>query len=317
MKERRKRHIPFKILFTGQHKDYDNGADFRINFIQYGENRLDNIIQNCLNLPTEWFYDITHILVQGDTTSVLGLSIMAMHRKIKVIHLEAGLRSYDYENPYPEEYNRVLASKIADVHLCPTNRNKLNLTQEGINPDKIYVVGNTGLDNLLEIREQCEYTNKILVTLHRRENHDKLTEWFNQVNNLAIEYPQYEFILPLHPNPFIKECLPISNSFTIIEPQEHEDLLAILSKCRLVITDSGGIQEESSFLYKKCLVCRKTTERNETLHISSFLVKEPDDLIGMFKKHIDKYVIKFPSPFGKGHSSETICELLSYLLIQE
>lgn len=314
MVEMRKRHIPFMVLFTGQHKDYDYGADFRINFIEYGQNRLDNIIQNCLNLPDEWFHSITHILVQGDTTSVLGLSIMAMHRKIKVIHLEAGLRSYDLANPYPEEYNRILVTKLTSIHLCPTVQNKVNLLKENVNPDDIFVVGNTGLDNLIEYREKCEYTNKVLVTLHRRENHDNLNEWFGVINNLALEYPDLEFILPLHPNPFIKEQLPHEVNFTIVDPLEHDELLELLVKCKIVITDSGGIQEECSFLNKKCLVCRKTTERPEAIGMSSFIISEPKYLKPEFDKHIKNYAIEIVSPYGNGKASSVICGIFKLFI---
>ena len=145
-----KQNISFKTLFTGQHKDIvNNDADFVLDMKNYGENRLDNIIQNCMNMPSSWFDGIDYILVQGDTTSVTGLALAALHRKIKLIHLEAGLRTYDTENPYPEENNRRIVSTIADIHLCPTEQNKINLLKENIPENKIYVVGNTGLDNLL------------------------------------------------------------------------------------------------------------------------------------------------------------------------
>ena len=306
MDEMRKTHIPFKVLFTGQHKDYDNGADFRITFKDFGLNRLDNILQNCLNLPDEWLQDINYILVQGDTTSVLALSLMAMHRKIKIIHLEAGLRSYDYDNPYPEEYNRTLVTKLASIHLCPTEQNKANLVSENVSVDTIHVVGNTALDNLIEYRDKCEYTNKILVTLHRRENHDKLKDWFDEINKIAKVFHNYEFIVPLHPNPIIKEQLPKNPVFTIIEPLDHKDLISLLAKSSLVITDSGGIQEECSFLNKKCLVCRKTTERPEALGLSSFLVTEPKLLKHIFTEHIKTYHINIKSPYGNGNSSKII-----------
>lgn len=314
MKEMRKQKISFKVLFTGQHKDYDYGADFRINFITYGNNRLDNIIQNCLNLPDEWFYNIKYILVQGDTTSVLGLSIMSMHRNIKVIHLEAGLRTHDLENPYPEEYNRILAAKIANIHLCPTEINRTNLIQENVNPNNIFVVGNTSLDNLVDYLDKCEYGNKILVTLHRRENLTILKEWFIEINKLAHKYNNLEFILPIHPNPEIRKQLPKKIKFTVKEPLTHDELLDLLVECRLVITDSGGLQEECSFFNKKCLICRKTTERVEVIGTSSFLVKEPKDLSKQFDYHIKNYKIKYESVYGNGTSSKSVCNILKLFI---
>ena len=143
--EMTKRGVGFKTLSTGQHKDIaPTDADYNLNFQDYGGNRLDSVMKNCLSIPEEYFNGINYILVQGDTTSVVGLSLAALHRKIKVIHLEAGLRTYDNKNPYPEENNRKIVSTIASIHLCPTIQNKDNLIKENVTGD-IYVVGNTVL----------------------------------------------------------------------------------------------------------------------------------------------------------------------------
>ena len=305
----KRQNIPFKTLFTGQHKDLVHKSDYELIQFRYGGNRLDDILHNCLDTPNEALRDVTHILVQGDTTSVMGLSIMAMHRKLKIIHLEAGLRSFDFDNPYPEEYNRTIVSRLAHIHLCPTEQNKINLLNEGIKPESIFVVGNTGLDNLLDYKDKVEYDNKILVTLHRRENLNDLENWFNTINNIAKKYKNYEFILPIHPNPIIREKLPIHNKLNVIDALPHEELLNILVKSRLVITDSGGIQEECSFFNKKCLVCRKTTERPEALLKSSFLVNEPEFLEKLFEDHINNFIIDYPCPFGLGDASIKICNI--------
>jgi len=310
MAEMVRQNIPFKTLFTGQHKDLNHISDYELKQFRYGGNRLDDILHNCLDTPKEALQGVTHILVQGDTTSVMGLSLMAMHRKVKIIHLEAGLRSFDFENPYPEEYNRTIVSRLANIHLCPTAQNKLNLLNEGIDPYSIYVVGNTGLDNLLPYKDKLEYTNKILVTLHRRENFDILDDWFNVISQIADKYTDYEFILPVHPNPAIREKLPKNTKINIIEPLPHEDLLNLLTKCSLVITDSGGIQEECSFLNKKCLVCRKTTERPEAVGYSSFIVEKPIFLFDIFEEQIKNPVINHSSPFGDGTSSIKICNVI-------
>jgi UDP-N-acetylglucosamine 2-epimerase len=306
-----KQNISFKTLFTGQHKDIvNNDADFVLDMKNYGENRLDNIIQNCMNMPSDWFVGIDYILVQGDTTSVTGLALAALHRKIKLIHLEAGLRTYDTKNPYPEENNRRIVSTIADIHLCPTENNKQNLLKENISEDKIYVVGNTGLDNLLEFKNSVTYKNIILITLHRRENHDKIHEWFETINKIAELYPNYEFILPIHPNPNVKQHSNLLTNVNVVDPLSHEELLNILIKASLVITDSGGIQEECSFLHKKCLVCRKVTERPESIGSTSFLVYEPKDLYGLISYNINN-PIPFDSkcPYGDGFASKKICEI--------
>jgi UDP-N-acetylglucosamine 2-epimerase len=289
IKEMKKNGLPFKTLFTGQHKDLaPNDSDFILNDYYKETNRLDSIIKNCLSIPEEYLNGITSILVQGDTTSVVGLSLVALHRKIKLIHLEAGLRTYDYENPYPEENNRRIVSSIATVHLCPTKNNANNLKKERIIGD-IYVVGNTVLDNLSQYKEDCEYTNKILVTLHRRENHEEIDKWFNEINELAKENPDLEFILPIHPNPNVQKYKNLLTNVNVINPLSHEELIKILVKTKLVITDSGGIQEECSFFNKKCLVCRKITERPESVGITSFMVDDYKTLKDMVYFHIKNY----------------------------
>lgn len=305
-----KDNVPYKILFTGQHKDIACGYyDFKINMVELSENRLDSVIANLMKIPSEVFENITHILVQGDTTSVVGLSLCALHRKINVIHLEAGLRTYDYENPYPEENNRKIVSSIAKIHLCPTKINADNLLNEKVIGD-IHIVGNTVLDNLIEYKNKCEYTNKVLVTLHRRENHDKIDIWFRNINELAKKYNNLEFILPIHPNPNVQKHKDMLTNIKVINPLSHEELLEILVKTKLVITDSGGLQEECSFFNKKCLVCRKVTERPESLGTTSFLVSDPNDLNNMFNIHLNSFEVQTDCPYGDGCSSERISKIL-------
>jgi UDP-N-acetylglucosamine 2-epimerase len=297
MVEMDNQNIPYKTLFTGQHKDIvTEEASFNLVMKDYGENRLDNIIQNCMNIPDEFLDGITYVLVQGDTTSVTGLALAAMHRKITVIHLEAGLRTYDTDNPFPEENNRRIVSTIAKIHLCPTELNKTNLENEMTLGD-IYVVGNTVLDNLIPYKNKCEYTNKILVTLHRRENHELIDKWFKEINELALTYKELEFILPIHPNPNVQKHKHLLNNVTIINPLPHNELLDLLVKTKLVITDSGGLQEECSFLNKKCLVCREITERPEANGLTSFIIKTPEELKQNFDYHIKNNETNFKSTF--------------------
>lgn len=304
--------IKFKTLFTGQHQDLINEkADFNFEIKQSCDNRLDDIISSCLHLPDKIFKNIDYVLVQGDTTSALGTSLTAYHRNKIIIHLEAGLRTYDKLNPFPEEINRQLISRLASIHFCPTEQNKNNLLQEGIK-DKIFVVGNTGLDNLNHYKIQ--YDNIILATLHRRENHNQIDQWFNVLNNLAKQY-DYEFIIPMHPNPNVQKYKHILTNFKVIDPLSHDKLLEILVKSSLVITDSGGLQEECSFFNKKCLVCRRITERPESLGKTSFLVKEPDNLEELFNTHIKSPQVNYPCPFGDGKSAEKICNILKDLTI--
>lgn len=308
--EFKKNNIKFKTLFTGQHKNIvSQESSYKLEFIDTEGNRLDSIIKNCMDIPDNVFEGISYIMVQGDTTSVLGISIAAMHRKIPIIHLESGLRTYDYNNPYPEEYNRRLVSIIANIHLCPTELNKRNLKNENVLGD-IYVVGNTSLDNLLDYKDRCEYQNIVLVTLHRRENHEKINEWFYNINELSKKYKNLKFIFPLHPNPNVQKYKNLLPNVEVIEPLSHEDLIEILIKSKIVITDSGGIQEECSFFNKKCLVCREKTERTESIDSTSFMVESPEKLKFVFDKEIQNFSVNQISPYGDGKSSLRILEIL-------
>lgn len=301
--------IKYNTLFTGQHKDLVN--EFKPDYEAqiFGEdNRLDSILtsipysfHNVLKL----YPKITHVLVQGDTTSVLAVALSAFHHGIKVIHLEAGLRTYDNANPYPEEQNRRLVSQITDIHLCPTELNRQNLENERILGEK-YVVGNTVLDNLLQYKKDCEYTNKVLITMHRRENHHWMDEWFIEINKIAKNNPELEFIIPLHPNPNVQKYKHLLTNVKVVEPMSHKELLKLLIKSRFIITDSGGLQEESSFFNKICLTCRKITERPEAIGLNGILVKKPEDLKHFFEIIKDDYVINKECPFGDGHAAEKI-----------
>lgn len=306
----KKENFDFKVLFTGQHELVkDSFFDYKLNNNNTTDNRLDSIIINCLTIDETILEGISSVLVQGDTSSVLGLSIMAMHRKLPIIHLEAGLRSYDKINPYPEEYNRIITSNLSSIHLCPTENNKKNLLKENIR-NNVFVVGNTVLDNLVKYKNKCSYENKILITLHRRENHDIIDDWFKELDKLANLYKDYEFILPIHPNPLLKEKSKSLKNVKVIDQLSHIDLIKLMIKCKMIITDSGGIQEEASFFNKKTLVCRKKTERVESLGLTSFLIKNHKSLIKEFKKHINDYNINIKSPYGDGKSSYKIFKII-------
>lgn len=308
--------IEYKTLNTGQHTDLidEDIPNYRNSHQMFSHNRLNSIVMNSLHPSDRFFNEITHVLVQGDTSSALGYALQAFHRKIKLIHLEAGLRTYDSENPYPEETNRRLISQLADIHLCPTDNAYTNLTDEMITGEK-YVVGNTILDGLVKYKKDCEYTDQVLVTLHRRENHNDMWKWFNEIQYIAKKYPNLQFIFPMHPNPNVQKHkgLLTEPNIIIIEPLSHDKLIQLLIKVKLVITDSGGIQEEASFFNKICLTCRITTERPEALDQSTILIKHHTDLPNAFEHFIDNYEIDFECPFGDGTASRQIARLLKPL----
>tara|TARA_R110000824_G_scaffold303001_1_gene490796 strand:- start:1675 stop:2646 length:972 start_codon:yes stop_codon:yes gene_type:complete len=299
----------YKLLFTGQHPDLLKGidVDYRINIMETG-NRLDGVISDCLLQFPEG--DFEAVLVQGDTASAFACALAAFNRKLKIYYLEAGLRTYNLDHPYPEEGYRQMISRISDVNLCPTTLSQLNLKKEKVSGTSV-VVGNTVLDNLLTYKDKCEYTDKVLVTLHRRENHKEMASWFTAVNDLAKEHFDTEFVMPLHPNPNVQKHKDILTHVTVVEPMEYPDLLNLLTKTKLVITDSGGLQEEGSFFNKKVLVCRQTTERPEAIATGHlYMCGSPTILKNKFNIINDDPIIDTECPYGDGNSSQRINKIL-------
>ena len=302
----------YKLLFTGQHPDLlkDIKVDYRIT-IGESDNRLDQLISDCLLQFPEGDFD--SVLVQGDTASAFACAVAAFNKQKKIYYLEAGLRSYNLQHPYPEEAYRQMISRISDVNLCPTELSRGNLISEKIN-GLCHVVGNTVLDNLLEYKNKCEYTNKVLVTLHRRENHHWMDKWFIKLNDIAKKNSDLEFILPIHPNPNVQKHRHILTHVNIIEPLNHSELLDLLVKVKFVISDSGGLQEEGSFFNKKVIVCRKTTERPEgigTGHL--YMCESPKELPFLFEIINKDYLVDSECPYGDGMSSKKIKKILNTL----
>lgn len=299
----------YKLLFTGQHKDLLKNIkpDFRIEIHDY-KNRLDSVISSCMMQFPDGDFD--GVLVQGDTASAFACALAAYNRKLKIYYLEAGLRSYDLEHPYPEEAYRQMIARISDVNLCPTEVSKANLVNEKVS-GKSYVVGNTVLDNLLKYKESCKYDNKVLVTLHRRENHHIMDKWFDEVNQLAKDFGDLEFILPIHPNPNVQKHKHLLTHVNIVDPMSHDELLKLLCKSRLVISDSGGLQEEGSFFNKQVIVCREVTERPEAIETGHLhICKSPKDLGKLFHHVAKNYYINNICPYGDGQSSKKVKKLL-------
>lgn len=280
------------------------------------------------------------ILVQGDTTTVFGASIAAFHHKIKVIHLEAGLRSFDKFSPFPEEMNRLLTSGIADIHLAPTQSAADNLLKEGISKG-VHVVGNTVIDALFlglkniensTIRNEVESyfqfldpTKKtVLMTCHRRENFgNALLEIVTAVKEIAHEFrDSLQICFPVHPNPNVKlvvhEHLSQLKNVFLIEPLSYPYLIWLMNKSHFILTDSGGIQEEAPSLKKPVLVLREKTERNEGIeHGNAVLLgSNRAAIVDNARKLMqdtafyNSFSVK-PNPYGDGTSSEIICRLMN------
>lgn len=299
----------YELLFTGQHEDLLEGIEVNYKIsIKESENRLDEIISSCLlQFPKG---DFESILVQGDTASAFACAIAAFNRRLKIFYLEAGLRSYDTDHPYPEEAYRQMISRISDINFSPTLLSKNNLIQEKVKGE-VYITGNTALDNLVHLRSKCEYSNKILITLHRRENHFCMEEWFTELEKLAESNSHIEFIFPMHPNPNVQKFKHILKKVKIINPLSHEDLLNYIIKCKLIISDSGGLQEEGSFFNKKVIVCRKTTERPEGIDTGHlYICSEPKHLKTLFYEVMENYHIDNECPYGDGYSANKVIQYL-------
>lgn len=314
--------INFKTLFSGQHKDlYENfkelipKPDYVLNDIMEHNQTLNKLsskillkIDNILKINKQ----IKYILVQGDTTTAFSIALSAFHHKIKVIHLEAGLRTHNKYSPYPEEMNRKLISNIADIHLCPTTISANNLRNEGIIND-VYLVGNTVVDSFNYIYSNSKIPTNIenlikniknyyLVTLHRRENRgDKMLNMWNQLNILS---EKNNFIYITHPS--LKESKNyLNDNITKIEPQDYISMIFLIKNSKGIITDSGGLQEEAVCARKKVLVCRDTTERPETIESGwgklidikiieniNFLNEKDGDLKNPYGENVCEKIIK-------------------------
>lgn len=230
------------------------------------------------------------VMVQGDTSTVFLTAFLAFHFKIPIAHVEAGLRTYDKYRPFPEEMNRQLVARLAEVHFAPTEHAAENLRREDIAADKIHLVGNTAIDALRIIRERFHDAGErarvearvahatgltagqpfILVTAHRRESFEKgLDEIFRSLRTLAEKFPHYRIILPAHPNPHvaqaIQKVLIDARGVRVVSPLDYELFVWLMTQAKLIITDSGGIQEEASFLGTPVIIAREVTERAEVV----------------------------------------------------
>lgn len=325
--EFKKRSIPFETLFTGQHKDLiDNFS----NLIDEPTYVLDNIVKEgqSLNLLVSKLIKKTgdilsknkesKIIVQGDTSSAFSIGLAGFHNHNKIIHLEAGLRTYNLKSPFPEEANRSLISKIADTHLCPTKNAFLNLKNEGISAN-VFNVGNTIVDSFKfisesnlessQIRTLASYKkNYIICTLHRRENRKKLIDLWSELNNISLNR---NIIYINHPS--IKDSGNyLSKEIIQIDPLSYQDMVYLINNSSGVISDSGGIQEEVISAGKNILICRDTTERPETIESGYGLLV--NDNINKNISFLDKKNKPGKNPYGENVSSK-IADLLQKIYV--
>lgn len=218
------------------------------------------------------------VLAQGDTTTVMCCAVCCFYRDIPFGHVEAGLRTFDVRNPFPEEFNRVAVTRLATLHFCPTARARDNVITEHVNAAAAHVTGNTVIDALhftaakLATRPARDLGHDILVTAHRRENFGApLADICGALLDLCREFPQLKILYPVHPNPNVRgaaaELLASQPRITLAEPLDYPDLVAAIQRAKLILTDSGGIQEEAPALGKPVLVLRAVTERPEAVEL--------------------------------------------------
>lgn len=302
-----KNNFPVELVKINQHTNLidDCYFDRQIN-LNDNTNRLNSIVQSTLD-NLVFRKECSLCIVQGDTATAFGIAMNAFNSKIPVAHIEAGLRTFDIDNPFPEETYRRCISVFAKYHFCATEMNRNNLINEKISKN-IFVVGNTSLDNLIEIKSS--YGNEVLITLHRRENKNLMEKWFIELEKIAIENKHLKFIFPMHPNPDVMKHRYILNNINVIDPLSHSETINLISRCKFIITDSGGIQEEASFLNKKTIVCRTHTERSEGLGTFSFLCVKPNDLNRIVNFIDNDYEINQVCPYGDGFAVQKITNII-------
>ena len=275
------------------------------------------------------------VLVQGDTTTVLTAALAAFYQRILVGHVEAGLRSFDRRNPFPEEINRRMAAVLADIHFAPTETSKRNLLAMGIEPHDIYVTGNTIVDALHSVRPGPAYDDRaigeaaalagrmILVTAHRRENHGVPMHSICLALLALVQcYEDLHIVWPVHPNPHVlsvaEEVLSHEPRIHLVRPTTYGDMIRLMKRCDLILSDSGGIQEEAPSLHKPLLILREVTERPEVVEVGAArlvgtgLETILEEVDGLFNdKAAYERMRSAPNPFGDGHAARRIVAAIS------
>lgn len=336
------------VVSTGQHKEmldqvnrlFDVTPDINLDIFKHGQslNEISAKIFTGLDpILEEKKPDL--LLVQGDTTTVTIASIAAFYREIPVVHLEAGLRSGNLFSPFPEEANRKITSQIASLHLAPTSESRDNLLHDGINADDITITGNTVIDALFHTVEQevefsdpklTEVVNSgrriLLVTSHRRENiGEPMVHTAAALKRLAEKYPEDAIVFPIHKNPKVREIfMPVLEGLenvTIVDPLDYPEFTKMINASHIVLTDSGGVQEEAPSLGKPVLVLRDNTERPEAVDAGTVrLIGTEEDRIvfevSRLKDDEAAYakMANAVNPYGDGHASERCVAAMEELL---
>lgn len=277
------------------------------------------------------------VLVHGDTSTSFVAALAAFYNQVKVGHVEAGLRTYDKYSPFPEEMNRQLTGRISDLNFSPTEQNRKNLLKENVSDDIIYITGNTVIDALkttvrpdYKFKDSClnslDFANRrvIIVTAHRRENLGKpLENICNALKRVVTEYEDTELVYPVHLNPAVRETvfsiLGDMDRVHLIDPLDVEELHNAMARSFMVMTDSGGIQEEAPALAKPVLVLRRETERPEAVAAGTVKIAgvEEEDIVRLAKELLDdeaayNKMAHAANPYGDGEASRRTVEAILY-----
>lgn len=332
------------VCVTGQHREmldqvlqaFDIVPEFDLSIMKSNQTLFD-VTQNILSKMKDTLEQVKPdiVLVHGDTSTTFVTSLAAFYLQIPVGHVEAGLRTYDIYSPFPEEFNRQATGIIAKYHFAPTDMSKENLLKEGKDKECIYVTGNTAIDALkITVKEDYRHEtidwvgdNKlIMLTAHRRENLGKpLENMFKAIKKIVDEHKDIKVIYPIHMNPLVRQVandiLGDHERIKIIEPLDVIDFHNFLNKSYIILTDSGGIQEEAPSLGKPVLVMRDTTERPEGIAAGTLRLVGTDEntIYENFKELINnekvyKNMSNASNPYGDGFASKKIADILEMSL---
>ena len=345
IKELEKReNIESVICVTGQHREmldqvlkiFDIKPDYDLNIFKSGQTLTEITTKSLQGLEEIILKENPDVLlVQGDTTTVFTGALAAFYQKVKIGHVEAGLRSGNIYSPYPEEANRKLTGIITDYHFAPTERNRQNLLKEDYPDNKIFITGNTVIDALkyvtkedyifkLDLLNNLDYKNKrvILLTSHRSENIGKPMEnIFTAIKDIVEKYEDVELVFPMHLNPKVREIakriLGNNDRLHLIEPLDYEPMANLMSKTYLIVTDSGGLQEEGPTFGKPVLVVREETERPEgieagTAKLVGTSYERLFDELDLLLSNEDEYnkMANAVNPYGDGKASKRIVDII-------
>lgn len=310
------RKLNYKVIYVSQHDNIDEIMD--ISFIKLKiekttSDRLTNIGSEILLKLPELITDSTHIIIQGDTSTAFYSALVGFQLNKKIIHIEAGLRTYDLNRPFPEEAYRQMISRISSINFTPHDDSSKILNDEKVS-GIILNVGNPILDLINSYNLQCKMENIVLITFHRRENWDKIDELLIGLKKLVKITPQIKYILYLHHNPELQKKIRIAindiSSIELREPCNHLEFTKQISLCNFLITDSGGIQEEASFLGKHTIVLRASTERT---HIPKdyITILEDYSLLDEIYETIPKKQLSPCNVYGYGESSKKIIDIIT------